>query len=63
MDVTLAPGSDDTVLAHHPDCPDVAALRAAGELLMTLYDVLPDAMAATCPRHSCLPHLEGKKLC
>jgi hypothetical protein len=56
MDITIGSGPDGRPLAHRPDCPDVAVLRAAGEPLMTLFEVDRVAVRemSRCSRHSCL---------
>jgi hypothetical protein len=54
MDITLGPGPDGRALAHRPDCPEVMALRAAGEPLMTMFDVQAPLVELTCAKHSCL---------
>jgi hypothetical protein len=60
MDITLAPGPDGTAMAHRPDCPEVQALRVAGEPLMTLFEVQGALVDLTCAKHSCLDDHDGQ---
>jgi hypothetical protein len=53
MDLALTEGRNGKAIAHRADCPEVRALAAAGQPVMTMLGC-EKPLPADVPRHSCL---------
>lgn len=54
MDIAMAEGPDGRPIAHRPDCWVITRMRAAGEPVMTIFEVEGDLGELSCAKHVCL---------